>query len=48
MDLLSGLFLIPLLELGNDLLVDVVGPVIDLEDLAPVLGAAQQDRGSGQ
>ena len=40
--LLTGLLGVPFLEFGNGGLVDVVRPVVDLEDLGTVLGAAGQ------
>ena len=45
MDGLTGLLLIPVFEFGQDRLVDVVGPVVDLEDLAPVGAAGAQHQG---
>ena len=45
LDLLPGLLLIPGLELGNDAFVDVIGPVINLENLVPVFGTCGQKQG---
>ena len=36
LDRFSGLFLVPLFEFSNERLIDVVAPVVDLEDVIPV------------
>ena len=42
LDRLAGLFFIPLLELGDEVLVDIVSPVVDLEEMLAVRAAGRQ------
>ena len=44
LNLFSGLLLIPLLELIDEFFIDVVGPVIDLENPAAFISASQQQQ----
>ena len=47
-DLLSGLLLIPLFELTYEVFVNVIRPVVNLQDVGTVLRAAAEKKCSGK
>ena len=48
LDRLTGLLFVPLLEFTNEILIDVVSPVVDFQDVIPVRRAGRYHERRGE